>query len=53
MTEALPKDLILPLIPLHRFGSSEEVAAVVNFLCSEPCMYIHGQVIGVNGGMAI
>lgn len=53
MTEALPKELILPLIPLHRFGSSEEVAAVVNFLCSEPCMYIHGQVIGVNGGMAI
>jgi len=53
MTQALPKDLILPLIPLHRFGSSEEVAAVVNFLAAEPCMYIHGQVIGVNGGMAI
>jgi len=53
MTQALPKELILPLIPLHRFGSSEEVAAVVNFLAAEPCMYIHGQVIGVNGGMAI
>jgi 3-oxoacyl-[acyl-carrier protein] reductase len=53
MTHALPKELILPLIPLHRFGSSEEVAAVVNFLAAEPAMYIHGQVIGVNGGMAI
>jgi 3-oxoacyl-[acyl-carrier protein] reductase len=53
MTQALPKEQILPLIPLHRFGSADEVAAVVNFLCAEPCMYIHGQVIGVNGGMAI
>jgi 3-oxoacyl-[acyl-carrier protein] reductase len=53
MTHALPKDLILPLIPLHRFGSADEVASVVNFLCAEPLMYIHGQVIGVNGGMAI
>jgi 3-oxoacyl-[acyl-carrier protein] reductase len=53
MTHALPKEQILPLIPLHRFGSSEEVAAVVNFLAAEPCMYIHGHVIGVNGGMAI
>jgi 3-oxoacyl-[acyl-carrier protein] reductase len=53
MTQALPKEQILPLIPLHRFGSADEVAAVVNFLCAEPSMYIHGQVIGVNGGMAI
>jgi len=25
---------------------------VVDFLCSEEHMYIHGQVIGINGGMA-
>lgn len=53
MTHALPKEQILPLIPIHRFGTPEEVASVVNFLCAEPCMYVHGQVIGVNGGMAI
>lgn len=52
MTEALPKEHILPLIPLQRYGTVEEVAAVVNFLCSEPHMYVHGQVFGVNGGMA-
>ena len=30
----------------------EDVAAVVRFLCTEPNMYIHGQVIAVNGGLA-
>lgn len=53
MSKDLPKDKILPLIPLQRFGSPEDVASVVNFLCSEENMYIHGQVIGVNGGLAI
>jgi 3-oxoacyl-[acyl-carrier protein] reductase len=52
MTSELPKDKILPLIPLKRFGKPEDVAAVVGFLCREENMYIHGQVIGVNGGMA-
>ena len=33
--------------------AAAEVAAVVDFLCSEPHMYVHGQVIGVNGGMAV
>ena len=53
MTEDLSKEDILPLIPLNRFGSSADVASVVNFLCSEENMYIHGQVIGINGGLAI
>ncbi len=53
MTEDLSKKNILPLIPLNRFGSSADVASVVNFLCSEENMYIHGQVIGINGGLAI
>ena len=53
MTADLPKDRILPLIPLSRFGTAEEVAAVVDFLCSEPALYVHGQVIGVNGGLAM
>lgn len=52
MTGALDKKSILPLIPLNRFGSPEEVASVVNFLCTEENMYIHGQVIGINGGLA-
>ena len=52
MTKDLPKEQILPLIPVRRYGTAEEVAAVVDFLCSEPAMYIQGQTIRVNGGMA-
>ena len=53
MTEALPKEQILPLIPLGRFGKPDDVAAVIDFLCREDCQYIHGQVIGINGGLAM
>lgn len=53
MTSELPKDKILPLIPMERFGHPEDVAAVVDFLCTEEHMYVHGQVIGINGGLAI
>ncbi len=53
MTQDLPTDRILPLIPQNRLGQVEDVAAVVTFLCAEPCMYVHGQVIGVNGGLAM
>jgi 3-oxoacyl-[acyl-carrier protein] reductase len=52
MTANLPKDQILPLIPLNRFGKPDDVASVVEFLCREESMYIHGQVIGINGGLA-
>lgn len=53
MTSEIPKEQVLPLIPLNRVGTADEVASVVNFLCSEEQMYIHGQVIGVNGGLAM
>jgi len=53
MTRALPKDKLLPLISQARFGTPEDVAALVDFLCSEKHMYIHGQVIGVNGGLVM
>ena len=32
---------------IEGLGSPEEVAAVVNFLCTEEHMYVHGQVIGI------
>jgi 3-oxoacyl-[acyl-carrier protein] reductase len=53
MTEKLPREQILPLIPLNRLGTVDDVACVVEFLCSEQHMYVHGQVIGVNGGLAM
>lgn len=53
MTKDIPKDQVLPLIPLNRVGTAEDVASVVNFLCTEENMYVHGQVIGINGGLAM
>lgn len=53
MVESLDKNKLLPLIPINKFGKPEDVASVVNFLCTEENMYIHGQVIGINGGLAI
>jgi 3-oxoacyl-[acyl-carrier protein] reductase len=53
MTTEIPAEHVLPLIPLNRVGKSEDVASVVNFLCTEKNMYIHGQVIGINGGLAM
>lgn len=53
MTSEIPKEMVLPLIPLNRVGTVDDVASVVNFLCVEENMYIHGQVIGVNGGLAM
>ncbi len=51
MTDKLPKDKLLPTIPLGRYGSCAEVAGVVNFLMGEEAGYLTGQVIGVNGGL--
>lgn len=53
MTAEIPREQVLPLIPLNRVGTADDVASVVNFLCTEEHMYIHGQVIGVNGGLAM
>lgn len=53
MTKDLPKEKILPLIPLRRSGAPEEVASAVSFLAGPDGSYIHGQVIGVNGGLVI
>jgi 3-oxoacyl-[acyl-carrier protein] reductase len=53
MTEELPLDKILPLIPLGRIGAPEDVSGLVGFLCSDRAGYITGQVYAVNGGIHI
>ena len=51
MIKGLPLDKILPIIPLGRIGTIDEVAGVVRFLLSPAANYMTGQVLSVNGGM--
>jgi 3-oxoacyl-[acyl-carrier protein] reductase len=51
MTEQIPMDEAMKLIPMRRVGRPEEVAAAVSFLCSDEAGYVTRQVISVNGGM--
>lgn len=54
MTKDLAKETILPMIPLKRFGTPEEVAGLVKFLAVEPAgAYMTGHCFNVDGGLAI
>lgn len=56
MTNAMSnaaKEATIAQIPLRRVGSTKDVAETVAFLASEKASYITGQVISVDGGMAI
>lgn len=56
MTKSLSDDQkkkILSQIPLNKFGNVEDIANVALFLGSENSNYITGQVIHVDGGMAM
>jgi 3-oxoacyl-[acyl-carrier protein] reductase len=56
MTQTLSaeyKELIMKNIPLGRFGTVEEAARLVRFLLSEDAQYITGQVLQMDGGLAI
>lgn len=56
MTEAMPegaKDKIITGIPMGRTGKPEDVAETVAFLASEQAGYITGEVLRVDGGMAM
>jgi NAD(P)-dependent dehydrogenase (short-subunit alcohol dehydrogenase family) len=37
-------------IPLGRYGTPEEIAAGIGFLCSDAASYINGQTLAVDGG---
>ena len=54
MTKALKqKDAHIKMIPLGRFGMADEVAKAVTFLAGDESGYITGQVIQIDGGLAM
>jgi 3-oxoacyl-[acyl-carrier protein] reductase len=56
LTNSLPEDLRQAAIehtPLGRFGEPEEIAAAVAFFASDEAGFITGQVLSVDGGLAM
>lgn len=56
MTGVLPEKVRKEMsagIPMKRIGLPEDVANVISFLCSEESSYVTGEVIRVDGGMAM
>lgn len=52
MPEAI-RAALLESMPAGRFGTVEEVAALVAFLCSPAAGYISGEAIGIDGGASL
>ncbi len=50
LTEA-QKEALLQRVPIHRMGTTDDIAFAVKFLTSPEASYITGQTIHVNGGM--
>ena len=56
LTSSLPKNLLdeaIKMTPLGRLGTVEDVAYAVAFLVSEDAAFITGQVLSVDGGLAM
>jgi 3-oxoacyl-[acyl-carrier protein] reductase len=56
MTAALPEEIqkgAIAQVPMQRMGEPADIAAAAAFLCSDQAAYITGQVLAVDGGMAM
>ncbi len=51
MTDGLDEASLKKTVPARRFGTPEEVAALIGFLASSEAGYITGNVVSINGGL--
>lgn len=51
MTTELDENALKQTVPMNRFGTAQEVAALVGFLVSDMAGYITGECISINGGL--
>jgi NAD(P)-dependent dehydrogenase (short-subunit alcohol dehydrogenase family) len=47
------EDIVDHQIPLHRLGTTDEVAKIIYVLCTETSSYVHGAEIHINGGQHV
>ena len=47
------KEKAVDAVPLGRFGTSEEVAAAIAFLCTDAAAYVTGALLPVDGGLGM
>ena len=47
------KNAILAQIAMKRYGTADEVANVVAFLCGEESSYVTGQIVEISGGLSM
>jgi 3-oxoacyl-[acyl-carrier protein] reductase len=56
LTDVLPeeaREAMLANTPLGRLGDPEDVARAVRFLCSDEASFVTGEVLLVDGGLAM
>jgi 3-oxoacyl-[acyl-carrier protein] reductase len=47
------KEAVLKQVPMNAFGQPEDIASAVLFLASPGSRYVTGQVLAVDGGLAM
>jgi NAD(P)-dependent dehydrogenase (short-subunit alcohol dehydrogenase family) len=43
--------IMLPMVPMNRYGRTDEIASLAAFLASPEASYIRGAAINIDGGM--
>ena len=47
------EEIVAHQIPLHRLGTTDEVAKIIYVLCTDTGSYVHGAEIHINGGQHV